>query len=59
METGLRRLPRACAIGSARRRNRDRDLEPALVVVASVELYWFLISRAHSDVTPQNNFQTK
>src|SRR5262245_21004549 len=28
-------------------------------VFARIELYWFLISRTHSDVTPQNNFQTK
>jgi hypothetical protein len=29
------------------------------LVVASVELDWSLIGRAHSGVTPQNNFQTK
>src|SRR5262249_19288405 len=49
----------ACAIGAARRRDRDRNLEPAQVVAASVELDWFLIGPAHSDITPQNNSQTK
>ena len=66
VEAGLRRLAVEGEREVAERVGRVRGpvvhrLRPQRLqlVVASVDPDWFLISRAHSDVTPLHNFQTK